>query len=181
MGKRNAPFPPSSHSGENRVPTFQQKSFLVTLVTCASFWSLPAQASSQSVQTLFVGRIPETCSIVQLNGVATHRNNGSMTLVGNRGSVTSVCNTASTLSITVDKAASPISHREGFANELQNAKIRFTGGTGIYANASSSYQDTASFSSQQTTTAAGDTAQLEVDTVAPRAYSIVVYASLTPQ
>jgi hypothetical protein len=151
---------------------FNQKSIIVSLTSCISIWTIPAQAN-QTAQSLFTGEVSAVCSIVQLDNAPTSNGNGRFTLSNNQGSVTTLCNTASTLSITVDKDASPI--------ELQNAKIRFTGGTGIYANASSSYQDTASFSSQQTTTAAGDTAQLEVDTVAPRAYSIVVYASLTPQ
>jgi hypothetical protein len=147
-----------------------KKIIVGALTSVAALWAIPSHA--QQAQISFTGTVLPACSFVQFDNVAAS-SNGRFTLVGNNGSITSVCNTASTLSITVDKAASPI--------ELQNAKIRFTGGTGIYANASSSYQDTASFSSQQTTTAAGDTAQLEVDTVAPRAYSIVVYASLTPQ
>jgi hypothetical protein len=148
--------------------TFNRKLFVIA--SGISLWTTPAQASD-SASTAFTGQVPVACSIIRLD--SNQSNSNRFTLANNRGSVTTLCNTANTLSVTVDKVASPI--------ELQNAKIRFTGGTGIYANASSSYQDTASFSSQQTTTAAGDTAQLEVDTVAPRAYSIVVYASITPQ
>jgi hypothetical protein len=103
----------------------------------------------------------------------TNGNSGRFTLANNNGSITSVCNTPSTLSITIDKAASP--------PELQSAKIRFTGGSGIYANAQTPYQETASFNSQNITSASGDTANLEVDILAPRANSIVVYASLTAQ
>lgn len=148
------------------------KKIIVGAVTSITFlWAMPSHA--EQAQMSFTGIVLPACSFVQFDNTAASGSNGRFTLVGNTGSITSACNTASTLSITVDKAASPI--------ELQNAKIRFTGGTGIYANTSSSYQDTASFSSQQTTTAAGDTAQLEVDTLAPRANSIVIYASLTPQ
>jgi hypothetical protein len=155
---------------EGKISIVNKKIIVGALASVATLWALPSHA--EQAQMSFTGTVLPACSFVQFDNVAAG-SDGRFTLIGNNGSITSVCNTASTLSITVDKVASPI--------ELQNAKIRFTGGTGIYANASSSYQDTASFSSQQTTTAAGDTAQLEVDTVAPRAYSIVVYASLTPQ
>jgi hypothetical protein len=156
-----------------RDRSVNKKLIIGALTGCAALWAIPIQANSQSVQTIFIGRVPETCSIVRLDNTTTNTNNGRFTLIGNQGSITSLCNTASTLSVTVDKAASPI--------ELQNAKIRFTGGNGIYANANSPYQDTATFNSQQTTSAIGDTANIEVDTVAPRANAIVVYASLTAQ
>ncbi len=150
--------------------TFNLK--LLVIAGGISLWAMPAQASD-TASAVFTGQVPIECSIIRLDSNHNNSNSDSFILANSRGSVTTRCNTPNTLSVTVDKAASPI--------ELQNAKIRFTGGTGIYTNASSSYQDTASFSSQQTTSAGGDTAQLEVDTVAPRAYSIVVYASLTPQ
>jgi hypothetical protein len=150
-----------------------KKLIIGALTGCAGLWAIPAQANSQSVQAIFIGRVPEACSIVRLNNTETNTNNDRFTLTGNQGSITSLCNTASTLTVTVDKAASP--------PELQNAKIRFIGGNGIYTNANGSYQDTANFSSQQTTSAIGDTANIEVDTIAPRANSIVVYASLTAQ
>jgi hypothetical protein len=96
-------------------------------------------------------------------------------LPGNRGSITTRCNTSSTLSVSIDRT-------QGASN---NAKIRFAaGGTGIYATADrdSRYGTTAKFSTNRVTSALGDTAQIEVDpTDRPQHLpSIVVYASLTP-
>jgi hypothetical protein len=148
-----------------------KKLIIGALTGCACLWAIPSHAEQATLT--FAGTVLPACSFVSFDNISASGNIGSFTLLNNTGSITSVCNTGSTLSITVDKAASP--------PELQNAKIRFTGGNGIYANANSPYQDTANFNSQQTTSAIGDTVNLEVDTVAPRANSIVIYASLTAQ
>ncbi len=145
---------------------------MAAFISCSSSWALSVRAT-QTAHADFIGEVSEFCSIVRLGNRSTLDTSERFILQGNHGSITSVCNIPSTLSVTVDKAASPI--------ELQNAKIRFTGGNGIYTNAQTPYQETASFNSQNITSANGDTANLEVDTLAPRANSIVVYASLTAQ
>jgi hypothetical protein len=156
-----------------------KKLIVGALTGCACLWAFPSSANQETIS--FRGTVLPACSFVSFNNISVNGSDGRFTLAGNNGSITSVCNTASTLSITVDKAASFIALSPNEATELQNAKIRFTGGNGIYANAQTPYQETASFNSQNITSANGDTANLEVDILAPRANSIVVYASLTAQ
>jgi hypothetical protein len=156
-----------------------KKLIVGALTGCACLWALPSQADQGTLS--FSGTVLPACSFVSFNNTPATGNSGRFTLASNNGSITSVCNTPSTLSITIDKAASLIVGDASAAIELQAAKIRFTGGSGIYANAQTPYQETASFNSQNITSANGDTANLEVDILAPRANSIVVYASLTAQ
>jgi hypothetical protein len=144
---------------------------LAALTGCACLWATPSPANQATL--FFSGTVLPACSFISFNNTPATGSDGSFTLLGNNGSITSVCNAPSTLSITIDKAASP--------PELYTAKIRFTGGSGIYTSANTPYQETASFNSQNITSANGDTANLEVDILAPRANSIVVYASLTAQ
>lgn len=144
------------------------------LATCSSLFAAPSLA--QEAQISFTGKVLPQCAIVMTNGSPTAGNNTTFELIGNRGAITTVCNTSSTLSVTIDNA-SLLTH--------PNTKIRFAiGGTGIYAGASSNsnYQDTASYSTNGVTSAIGDTAQIETNSsaISPIADSIVVYASLTP-
>ena len=146
------------------------------LASCSSLLATPSLA--QDSQISFSGRVLPQCALVMLDSVPTSGNNASFTLTGNRGAITTVCNTNSTLSVTIDKTASTLTD--------PNTKIRFAaGGTGIYAGASlnSHYQDTVSYSSNGVTNAIGDTAQIETNSSATQnpADLIVVYASLTPQ
>lgn len=94
-------------------------------------------------------------------------------LTGNHGSLTTICNTTSTLSVTVDQTQS----------RTNNLKIRFTGGTGIYQEAGQdrTYRATAIFNSQGVTRSIGDTALVEVDLPTGTPESIFVNASLTAQ
>jgi hypothetical protein len=97
-------------------------------------------------------------------------------LIGNRGSVTTICNTNSTLSVTVERTAT--------TPPTSDAKIRFAdGGTGIYryANKDPEYRETLTFNSQDVTSTIGDTAIVESNIPDPSPNSIVVYASLTAQ
>ena len=148
---------------------------IVALATFPLVWANPSQAQQQS-QITFTGRVLPYCSIVMINDRPNSTNNPRFALRNNRGSITTLCNTSSTLSISVDRTD----------RDSKDAKIRFAaGGTGIYANAdrSSRYQETVKFSTNGVTSALGDTAQIEVDSAAPAKTltSIVVYASLTPQ
>ena len=149
---------------------------MFALASCSSLLATPSLA--QDSQISFSGQVLPQCALVMLDSVPTSGNNASFTLTGNRGAITAVCNTNSTLSITIDKTASILTD--------PNTKIRFAaGGTGIYADASlnSNYQDTASYSSSEVTSAIGDTAQIETNSSAilNSADLIVVYASLTAQ
>jgi hypothetical protein len=111
-----------------------------------------------------------------LNDAPASGGSATFALVSNRGSITTVCNTSSRLSVTVDKVASGLNN--------SNPKIRFaTGGTGIYTHAhqGSNYQSTAIFNSQGTTRAIGDTAKIQVDVPNTNPNPVIVYASLTPQ
>ncbi|MCY7368367.1 MAG: hypothetical protein LH474_09465 [Chamaesiphon sp.] len=151
-------------------------SIAFALASCSSLLATPSLA--QDSQISFSGQVLPQCSLVMIDSIPTSGNNASFTLVGNRGAITTVCNTSSTLSVTIDKTASVLTD--------PNTKIRFsTGGTGIYAGASlnSNYQDTASYSTNGVTSAIGDTAQIETNSSATQnpAELIVVYASLTPQ
>jgi hypothetical protein len=97
-------------------------------------------------------------------------------LIGNHGSLTTICNTSSTLSVSIDKVASDLGDA--------NPKIRFAaGGTGIYRQAYSdtNYTETATFNSQGVTSATGDTALVEVNLPDTNTNSIIVHASLTAQ
>lgn len=145
------------------------------LASCSSLFAAPSLA--QEAQISFTGTVLPQCAIVMTNGSLT-TNNPSFKLIGNQGAITTVCNTSSILSVTIDKNASLLTD--------PNTKIRFaTGGTGIYAGAglNSNYQDTASYSTNGVTSAIGDTAQIETNSSAPSHLTdlIVVYASLTPQ
>lgn len=148
-----------------------KKLIVGALTGCACLWAIPSLAEQGTLS--FSGSVLPTCAFVSFNSTPAFGNSGRFTLVNNSGSITSICNAPSSLSVTVDKAASSI--------ELQTAKIRFTGGSGIYANAQTPYQEIANFHSQNITSANGDTANLDVDIPAPYANSIVVYASLTAQ
>ena len=111
-----------------------------------------------------------------LNDTPASGSSATFALVGNHGSITTVCNTSSSLSVTVDKAASGITN--------SNPKIRFaSGGTGIYthANQGIDYQPTAIFNSQSSTSSIGDTAKIEVNLPNVNLNPVIVYASLTPQ
>lgn len=93
-------------------------------------------------------------------------------LINNRGSITTICNTSSTLSVTVDRTTT------------NGAKIRFAdGSTGIYryANKDPEYREILTFNSQDVTSLLGDTAIVESNLLDPSPNSIVVYASLTAQ
>jgi hypothetical protein len=96
--------------------------------------------------------------------------------MGNNGSITTLCNTGSSLSVTVDKAASGLNNSD--------PKIRFaSGGTGIYTHAHQGidYQSTATFNSHDMTSSIGDTAKIEVDVPNANPNPVIVYASLTPR
>jgi hypothetical protein len=172
---------------------------IIVVATCASFWTTPSHAKEQSQlilkeesqlifkeenksifneqsQLTFTGTVSPQCSFSMLNNTPASGGSTSFALLGNHGSITTVCNTASTLSVTIDKAASGINNSD--------PQIRFaTGGTGIYTHAhqGSSYQPTAIFNSQSITSAIGDTAKIEVDLPAVNINPVIVYASLTPQ
>jgi hypothetical protein len=148
---------------------------IVALATCPIVWANPSQAQQQQ-QITFTGRVLPYCSIVMVNDRPNGGKNPRLVLRSNRGSITTLCNTTSTLSVSVDRTD----------RDSEDAKIRFAaGGTGIYTNADrfSRYRATIKFSTNAATSALGDTAQIEVDPAAPTKTlkSIVVYASLTPQ
>jgi hypothetical protein len=97
-------------------------------------------------------------------------------LVANRGSITTICNTSSTLSVSIDRTATTPPNGD--------AKIRFaSGGTGIYRSADQDreYRETVTFNSQDVTSTIGDTAIVESNIPAPSPNSIVVSASITAQ
>ena len=136
---------------------------------------MPSHANEQS-QITFTGTVLPQCSFSMLNNTPASGSSATFALVGNHGSITTVCNTGSRLSVTVDKVASGLNN--------SNPKIRFvTGGTGIYTHAHQGidYQSTAIFNSQGTTSAIGDTAKIEVDVPNANLNPVIVYASLTPQ
>jgi hypothetical protein len=148
---------------------------IIALTSCPLLWANPSTAQQQH-QLTFTGRVSPQCSIVMINDRPNSTNNPRFVLLNNRGSITTLCNTGSTLTVNVDRTD----------RDSEDAKIRFAaGGTGIYASAdrSSRYRETAKFSTNGVTSALGDTAQIEVDSAAPTKTlkSIVVYASLTPQ
>jgi hypothetical protein len=148
---------------------------ILTVASCASFWAIPSQANEQS-QITFTGTVLPQCSFSMLNNTPASGSSATFALLGNRGSITTVCNTGSRLSVTVDKAASGITN--------SNPKIRFAnGGTGIYthANQGIDYQSTAIFNSNNSTRSIGDTAKIEVDLPTANLSPVIVYASLTPQ
>ncbi len=117
------------------------------------------------------------CAFTAANNTPVTGQNVTFELSGNTGSISTVCNTPSTLSVTIDKTASTI-------DNPNNAEIRFApGGTGVYTNAhqGSNYTTgTATFTTQGITSAAGDTANVEVNTSPLPNQKIVVGASITP-
>lgn len=126
--------------------------------------------------------ISEATSIGNLKSIydsTTAANDSSIVrfpLIGNRGSMTTICNTSSTLSVTIDRTAT--------TSPTGDAKIRFAdGGTGIYryANRDPEYRENITFNSQDVTSTLGDTAIVETNISDPSPNSIVVYASLTAQ
>ncbi len=148
---------------------------ILAVASCASFWATPSHANEQG-QITFAGTVLPQCSFSMFNDVPSGGNSAKFAVVGNHGSITTICNTASTLSVNVDKVASGINNSD--------PKIRFaTGGTGIYTHAhqGSDYQQTAIFNSQTVTSAIGDTAKIEVDLPNATINTVIVYASLTPQ
>jgi hypothetical protein len=172
-----------------------KNSIVLALTYCASLlWAIPSYAQLQR-QITFTGRVLPQCSFSMVNNLPASGNRNRFTLQGNRGSISTVCNTGSTLSVSIDRSASADDD-----SETRDLKIRFAaGGTGIYTNAhqGSKYQSTAIFRSQQVTSAIGDTAQFEVNLPSSSSKSsdrdrysnpvdrnknlIVVYASLAPQ
>ena len=148
---------------------------ILAVASCASFWAIPSRANEQN-QLTFTGTVLPQCSFSMLDNTPASGSGATFALVGNHGSITTVCNTGSSLSVTVDKVASGLTNND--------PKIRFaTGGTGIYAHAhqGSDYQSTAIFNSQSITRAIGDTAKIEVDVPDANLNPVMVYASLTPQ
>ncbi len=136
---------------------------------------MPSHANEQS-QITFSGTVLPQCSFAMLNDAPASGSNATFALLGNRGSITTVCNTGSSLSVTIDKAASGLSNSD--------PKIRFaSGGTGIYAhvNQGIDYQPTAIFNSHNITSSIGDTAKIEVNVPATNLNPVIVYVSLTPQ
>jgi hypothetical protein len=148
---------------------------ILAVASCASLWALPSHANEQS-QITFSGTVLPQCSFAMLNHAPASGSSATFALVGNHGSITTLCNTGSSLSVTVDQAAS------GLINS--DPKIRFaSGGTGIYthANQGIDYQTTAIFNSHNMTSSIGDTANIEVDLPNTPLNPVIVYASLTPQ
>ena len=148
---------------------------ILAVASCTSFWAIPSHANEQG-QITFTGRVLPQCSFSMLNNASASGSSATFALVGNHGSITTVCNTSSRLSVTVDQVASGINK--------SNTKIRFApGGTGIYARAhqGSNYQSTAIFNSQVTTSASGDTAKIQVNLPNVNINPVIVYASITPQ
>lgn len=108
--------------------------------------------------------------------VSNHQPIVKFQLIGNHGALTTICNTSSTLSVSIDKAASQMNNSD--------VKIRFAiGGTGIYeqAHQDNKYQETITFNSNGVTSATGDTALVEVNLPETNTNPIFVYASLTAQ
>lgn len=108
--------------------------------------------------------------------VSNHQPIVKFQLIGNHGALTTICNTSSTLSVSIDKAATQINNSD--------VKIRFAiGGTGIYeqAHQDNKYQETIIFNSHGVTSATGDTALVEVNLPETNTNPIFVYASLTAQ
>lgn len=156
-------------------PIVNKNLIILAVASCTSFWAMPSHANEQSTIT-FTGTILPQCSFSMLNDASASGSSATFALVGNIGSITTVCNTGSRLSVTVDKVASGLSN--------SNPKIRFaTGGTGIYAHAHQGIDDraTAIFNSHNITSLIGDTARIEVDVPNANLNPVVVYASLAPQ
>jgi hypothetical protein len=148
---------------------------IIAVASCASLWAMPSRANEQS-QITFSGIVLPQCSFAMLNNTPASGSSATFALIGNHGSITTVCNTGSSLSVTVDKDASGLNN--------SNPKIRFaSGGTGIYthANQGVDYQPTAIFNSHNLTSSIGDTAKIEVDVPNANLNPVIVYASLTPQ
>jgi hypothetical protein len=148
---------------------------IIAVASCASLWAMPSRANEQS-QITFSGTVLPQCSFAMVNGTPSSGSSATFALMGNNGSITTLCNTGSSLSVTVDRAASGLSN--------SNPKIRFaSGGTGIYTHAHQGidYQSTATFNSHNITSSIGDTAKIEVDVPNTNLNPVVVYASLAPQ
>lgn len=144
------------------------------LALATTLWVAPSHAQ-ESTQLNFTGKVLQQCAFIAANNTPVNGQNISVELVGNSGSISAVCNTPSTLSVTIDKTASTIDN--------PNAKIRFApGGTGVYTNAhqDSNYAETATFRTQGSTNATGSTVNVEVNTTPQPNQKIVVGASLTP-
>jgi hypothetical protein len=156
----------------------KKNSVILALVTTSTLWVAPSHAQ-ESAQIGFTGQVLPQCTFTATNNTPVNGqnvNNVSVELVGNSGSISTLCNTPSTLSVTIDTTASTI-------DNPANAKIRFTaGGTGVYTNAhqGSNYTGTATFTTQGITSAAGDTANVQVNTIPQPNQKIVVGASITP-
>jgi hypothetical protein len=156
-------------------PIVNKNLIIIAVATCASFWAMPSHANEQS-QITFTGTVLPQCSFAMVNGTPISGSSATFALSGNNGSITTVCNTGSSLSVTVDKVASGLSN--------SNPKIRFaSGGTGIYTHAHQGidYQSTATFNSHNITSSIGDTAKIEVNLPNTNLSPVVVYASLAPQ
>lgn len=156
-------------------PIMPKNLIILAVASCTSFWAIPSHANEQGQMT-FTGTVLPQCSFTRLNDTPASGNSATFALVGNHGSITTVCNTGSSLSVTVDQAAIRLSN--------SNPKIRFTsGGTGIYTHAHQGidYQSTATFNSHNITSPIGDTAKIEVDLPNVNPSPVIVYASLTPQ
>lgn len=146
---------------------------ILAVASYTSFWAIPSHANEQG-QITFTGTVLPQCSFSMVNNTPASGKNATFALLADRGSITTVCNTSSTLSVTINKVASGITN--------SNPKIRFAaGGTGIYTHVHQGidYQETATVMTQGTTSAIGDTAQIEVDLPNPTS-PIFVNASLTP-
>jgi putative intracellular protease/amidase len=156
------------------VNTTKNSVIFAVAITSLSLWAAPSHAQA-SAQINFTGTVLQQCAFIAANNTPVNGKNVSVELVGNTGSISTVCNTPSTLSVTIDKTASTIDN--------PNAEIRFApGGTGVYTNAhqNSNYAETATFRNQGSTSATGDTANVEVNTTPQPNQKIVVGASLTP-
>jgi hypothetical protein len=75
---------------------------ILAVASCTSFWAIPSPANEQSQMT-FAGTVSPQCSFSMLNDTPTSGSRDVIALPGNHGSITMVCNTSSTLSVTIDK------------------------------------------------------------------------------
>lgn len=151
------------------------KNSVILALATTTLWVAPSHAQD-ATPISFSGQVLPMCAFTAANNTPVTGQTVTFEISGNTGSISTVCNTPSTLSVTVDKAASTI-------DNPNNAEIRFrAGGTGVYTNAhqGSNYAQTATFSTQGITSAAGDSANLEVNTTPLPNQKIVVGASITP-
>jgi hypothetical protein len=168
-----------------KLDPMRKQLFSIALASCPILLAMPSFAQQQRSITI-TGTVLPQCAFA----TESYRGNRARILLrGNRGSISTICNTGSTLSVSIDRAASKF---DGDSQD-RDLKIRFAaGGTGIYVNAHQdrNYRETAIFRSQRVTSAQGDTAQFEVkssdrdrrvDPPTQNDNQIFVYASLTPQ